>query len=57
MLLSARESLWGHIILSLSGEPDPVSNLELAEQQERHVKLTWTPGDDHNSPIESKVYR
>ncbi|KAL8164403.1 UNVERIFIED_CONTAM: hypothetical protein K2H54_050538, partial [Gekko kuhli] len=31
--------------------PGPVFDLELSEQQERQVKLTWTPGDDHNSPI------
>nr|XP_028567318.1 neural cell adhesion molecule L1 isoform X3 [Podarcis muralis] len=33
------------------GSPGPVSNLELSEQQDWQVKLTWTPGDDHNRPI------
>ncbi|XP_054859425.1 neural cell adhesion molecule L1 [Eublepharis macularius] len=37
--------------LVVAGLPGPVFDLELSEQQERQVKLTWTPGDDHNSPI------
>nr|XP_056706306.1 neural cell adhesion molecule L1 [Euleptes europaea] len=37
--------------LLVAGLPGPVLDLELSEQQERQVKLTWTPGDDHNSPI------
>ncbi|XP_015267838.1 PREDICTED: neural cell adhesion molecule L1-like, partial [Gekko japonicus] len=37
--------------LLVAGLPGPVFDLELSEQQERQVKLTWTPGDDHNSPI------
>ncbi|XP_061470237.1 neural cell adhesion molecule L1 isoform X1 [Rhineura floridana] len=37
--------------LFVYGNPGPVSNLELSEQQEWQVKLIWTPGDDHNRPI------
>ncbi|KAJ6654514.1 hypothetical protein lerEdw1_006821 [Lerista edwardsae] len=33
-------------------KPGPVSDLELSKQQDWEVKLTWTPADDHNSPIE-----
>uniref|UniRef100_A0A7N6AZV4 Neural cell adhesion molecule L1 n=1 Tax=Anabas testudineus TaxID=64144 RepID=A0A7N6AZV4_ANATE len=31
-------------------KPDPPSDLELTDQTERSVQLTWIPGDDHNSP-------
>ncbi|XP_077090638.1 neuronal cell adhesion molecule a isoform X19 [Siphateles boraxobius] len=32
-------------------KPDPPIDLELTDQRERSVRLTWTPGDEHNSPI------
>ncbi|KAL4641451.1 neuronal cell adhesion molecule-like isoform X4 [Arapaima gigas] len=32
-------------------QPDPPKDLELTDQKERSVQLTWIPGDDHNSPI------
>ncbi|XP_021330695.1 neuronal cell adhesion molecule a isoform X8 [Danio rerio] len=32
-------------------QPDPPTDLELTDQRERSVRLTWTPGDEHNSPI------
>uniref|UniRef100_A0A452HLB7 Uncharacterized protein n=1 Tax=Gopherus agassizii TaxID=38772 RepID=A0A452HLB7_9SAUR len=32
-----------------------VVELQVSEPQERWVKLSWTPGDDHNSPIEKFV--
>ncbi|KAM7133943.1 LOW QUALITY PROTEIN: neural cell adhesion molecule L1, partial [Macrochelys suwanniensis] len=41
--------------LRVVGRPGPVVGLQVSEQQERRVKLTWTPGDDHNSPIEKFV--
>ncbi|XP_050784099.1 LOW QUALITY PROTEIN: neural cell adhesion molecule L1 [Gopherus flavomarginatus] len=41
--------------LRVVGRPGPVSELQVSEPQERRVKLTWTPGDDHNSPIEKFV--
>ncbi|XP_072408642.1 neuronal cell adhesion molecule a isoform X9 [Chiloscyllium punctatum] len=31
--------------------PDPPSDLELTNPQDRSVQLSWIPGDDHNSPI------
>uniref|UniRef100_A0A8C1YD25 Neuronal cell adhesion molecule a n=1 Tax=Cyprinus carpio TaxID=7962 RepID=A0A8C1YD25_CYPCA len=33
-------------------QPDPPKDLELTDQRERSVQLTWTPGDDNNSPIQ-----
>ncbi|XP_072528692.1 neuronal cell adhesion molecule a isoform X2 [Salminus brasiliensis] len=32
--------------------PDPPRDLELTDQQEQSVQLTWTPGDEHNSPTQ-----
>ncbi|KAF7669865.1 hypothetical protein LDENG_00128950 [Lucifuga dentata] len=32
--------------------PDPPTDLELTDQKERSVQLTWTPGDENNSPIQ-----
>ncbi|XP_062850714.1 neuronal cell adhesion molecule a [Trichomycterus rosablanca] len=31
--------------------PDQPKDLELTDQSERSVQLTWIPGEDHNSPI------
>uniref|UniRef100_A0A3B4FMN3 Neural cell adhesion molecule L1 n=1 Tax=Pundamilia nyererei TaxID=303518 RepID=A0A3B4FMN3_9CICH len=33
-------------------KPDPPTDLELTDQTEKSVQLTWTPGDENNSPIE-----
>ncbi|XP_044856555.1 neural cell adhesion molecule L1, partial [Mauremys mutica] len=41
--------------LRVVGRPGPVSELQVSEPQERWVKLSWTPGDDHNSPIQKFV--
>uniref|UniRef100_A0A4W6FJG0 Neuronal cell adhesion molecule n=1 Tax=Lates calcarifer TaxID=8187 RepID=A0A4W6FJG0_LATCA len=32
-------------------KPDPPTDLELTDKKKRSVQLTWTPGDEHNSPI------
>ncbi|XP_055795453.1 neuronal cell adhesion molecule-like isoform X14 [Salvelinus fontinalis] len=32
-------------------QPDPPTDLELTDQKPRSVRLTWIPGDEHNSPI------
>ncbi|XP_069019179.1 neuronal cell adhesion molecule-like isoform X20 [Embiotoca jacksoni] len=32
--------------------PDPPTDLELTDQKKRSVQLTWTPGDEHNSPTQ-----
>ncbi|XP_013930414.1 PREDICTED: neural cell adhesion molecule L1-like, partial [Thamnophis sirtalis] len=37
--------------LLVYGIPGPVSNLEVQKQQNHQVKLTWTPGDNHNREI------
>ncbi|XP_061570999.1 neuronal cell adhesion molecule a isoform X13 [Cololabis saira] len=34
-------------------KPDPPTDLELTDQTERSVQLTWTPGDENNSPIKN----
>ncbi|NXN93079.1 NGCA protein, partial [Rhinopomastus cyanomelas] len=41
--------------LRVVGRPGPVRDLQLLEQGERQIRLSWTPGDDHNSPIEKFV--
>lgn len=41
-------------VVTLTERPDPPNNLEMTDQTERGVRLTWIPGDEHNSPIESK---
>ncbi|KAM9705456.1 neuronal cell adhesion molecule a isoform 2-T2 [Menidia menidia] len=33
-------------------KPDAPTDLELTDQTERSVQLTWTPGDEHNSPTQ-----
>ncbi|XP_070709544.1 neuronal cell adhesion molecule-like [Pempheris klunzingeri] len=33
-------------------EPDPPTDLELTDQTERSVQLTWIPGDENNSPTQ-----
>uniref|UniRef100_A0A8C5GNL7 Neural cell adhesion molecule L1 n=1 Tax=Gouania willdenowi TaxID=441366 RepID=A0A8C5GNL7_GOUWI len=35
-----------------SCRPGPPTDLELTDQTERSVRLTWTPGDEHNSPTQ-----
>ncbi|KAM4615522.1 neuronal cell adhesion molecule-like [Polymixia lowei] len=39
-------------MLTVAQEPDPPTDLELTNQRERSVQLTWIPGDEHNSPTE-----
>uniref|UniRef100_A0A667WJN5 Neuronal cell adhesion molecule n=1 Tax=Myripristis murdjan TaxID=586833 RepID=A0A667WJN5_9TELE len=38
--------------LTVVERPDPPTDLELTDPRERSVQLTWTPGDEHNSPIQ-----
>uniref|UniRef100_A0A8C9ZJJ8 Neuronal cell adhesion molecule a n=1 Tax=Sander lucioperca TaxID=283035 RepID=A0A8C9ZJJ8_SANLU len=40
------------VVLVFAGNPDPPTDLELTDQTERSVQLTWTPGDEHNSPTQ-----
>ncbi|XP_063073732.1 neuronal cell adhesion molecule a [Engraulis encrasicolus] len=37
--------------LTVVERPDPPTDLELTDQLERSVQLTWIPGDEHNSMI------
>ncbi|XP_059182101.1 neuronal cell adhesion molecule a isoform X5 [Centropristis striata] len=39
-------------MLTVVEVPDPPTDLELTDQTERSVQLTWIPGDEHNSPTE-----
>ncbi|XP_068168328.1 neuronal cell adhesion molecule-like isoform X6 [Antennarius striatus] len=38
--------------LTVVEQPDPPTDLELTDQKKKSVQLTWTPGDEHNSPIQ-----
>lgn len=38
--------------LTVVERPNPPTDLELTDQKKRSVQLTWTPGDEHNSPIQ-----
>ncbi|KAL4005540.1 hypothetical protein ACER0C_005253 [Sarotherodon galilaeus] len=38
--------------LTVVERPDPPTDLELTDQKLRSVQLTWTPGDEHNSPVQ-----
>ncbi|XP_056224141.1 neuronal cell adhesion molecule a isoform X6 [Seriola aureovittata] len=40
-------------MLTVVEQPDPPTDLELTDQTERSVQLTWIPGDEHNSPTQS----
>ncbi|KAJ8416364.1 hypothetical protein AAFF_G00356520 [Aldrovandia affinis] len=42
-------------VLTVVEQPDPPIDLELTDQSARSVQLTWTPGDEHNSPIQSFI--
>ncbi|XP_016519822.1 neuronal cell adhesion molecule a isoform X7 [Poecilia formosa] len=39
--------------LTVVEKPDPPTDLELTDQMERSVQLTWIPGDENNSPIQN----
>lgn len=41
-------------VVALTERPDPPADLEMTDQTERGVRLTWTPGDEHNSPTQSR---
>nr|XP_020470051.1 neuronal cell adhesion molecule-like isoform X16 [Monopterus albus] len=42
-------------MLTVIEKPDPPTDLELTDQKERSVQLTWIPGDEHNSPIQKFI--
>ncbi|XP_029011414.1 neural cell adhesion molecule L1.2 isoform X2 [Betta splendens] len=37
--------------LTLYDRPDPPTSLQVTDPKHRTVTLSWTPGDDHNSPV------
>lgn len=37
--------------LTLCDRPDPPTILQITDSKRRDVTLSWTPGDEHNSPI------
>ncbi|XP_016122754.1 neuronal cell adhesion molecule-like isoform X8 [Sinocyclocheilus grahami] len=39
-------------MLTVVEQPDAPTDLELTDQREHSVQLTWTPGDENNSPIQ-----
>ncbi|XP_029017303.1 neuronal cell adhesion molecule a isoform X9 [Betta splendens] len=39
-------------MLTVVEKPDQPTDLELTDQTERSVRLTWIPGDNHNSPTQ-----
>lgn len=41
--------------LALWDRPDPPVHLQITDPKQRAVTLSWTPGDDHNSPVQEYV--
>ncbi|XP_071017498.1 neurofascin-like isoform X4 [Oncorhynchus clarkii lewisi] len=37
--------------LTVIDYPDPPMDLELSDPDKRSIRLTWIPGDEHNSPV------
>ncbi|XP_072310994.1 neuronal cell adhesion molecule a isoform X9 [Eucyclogobius newberryi] len=42
-------------MLTVVERPDPPTDLEMTGQKDRSVELTWTPGDEHNSPTQKFI--
>ncbi|XP_018602887.1 neuronal cell adhesion molecule a isoform X12 [Scleropages formosus] len=42
-------------MLTVVEQPDPPTDLELTDPQQRSVQLTWVSGDDNNSPIQKFI--
>ncbi|XP_032376806.1 neural cell adhesion molecule L1.2 isoform X1 [Etheostoma spectabile] len=41
--------------LTIWDSPDPPVHLQITNPKHRAVTLSWTPGDDHNSPVQEYV--
>lgn len=41
------------VVFNSTEQPGAPADLELTDPGARSVQLTWTPGDEHNSPIKS----
>ncbi|XP_063308312.1 neurofascin isoform X8 [Pelobates fuscus] len=50
-ILETSSSPTSRLTSALRDKPDPPMDLELTDEAERSIRLTWTPGDDNNSPI------
>uniref|UniRef100_A0A3B3Y8W5 Neural cell adhesion molecule L1 n=1 Tax=Poecilia mexicana TaxID=48701 RepID=A0A3B3Y8W5_9TELE len=50
---SATLTVVAFTLTGLTEKPDPPTDLELTDQMERSVQLTWIPGDENNSPIQN----
>ncbi|XP_056304624.1 neural cell adhesion molecule L1.2 isoform X2 [Danio aesculapii] len=37
--------------ITIVDRPDPPSQIQMTELKERRVTLSWTPGEEHNSPV------
>ncbi|XP_067302078.1 neural cell adhesion molecule L1.2 isoform X2 [Pseudorasbora parva] len=37
--------------ITIVDRPDPPTQIQMTEPKERSVTLSWTPGDNHNSPV------
>uniref|UniRef100_A0A8C1BH55 Neural cell adhesion molecule L1 n=1 Tax=Cyprinus carpio carpio TaxID=630221 RepID=A0A8C1BH55_CYPCA len=37
--------------ITVVDRPDPPTQIQMTEPKDRSVTLSWTPGDDHNSPV------
>ncbi|KAK2885498.1 hypothetical protein Q8A67_016335 [Cirrhinus molitorella] len=38
--------------ITIVDRPDPPTQIQMTEPKDRSVTLSWTPGDDHNSPVQ-----
>uniref|UniRef100_A0A8C5LTT4 Neurofascin n=1 Tax=Leptobrachium leishanense TaxID=445787 RepID=A0A8C5LTT4_9ANUR len=50
-ILETSSSPTSRLTSALRDKPDPPMDLELTDEAERSIRLTWIPGDDNNSPI------
>nr|XP_023846320.1 neural cell adhesion molecule L1-like [Salvelinus alpinus] len=41
----------GHLYLPGTDRPDPPTQLQVSDPKDRNVTLSWTAGDNHNSPV------
>ncbi|XP_026055868.1 neural cell adhesion molecule L1-like isoform X2 [Carassius auratus] len=37
--------------ITIVDRPDPPTQIQMTDPKDRNVTLSWTPGDDHNSPV------
>lgn len=44
--------VWGAITISVQDVPDPVTGIAVTEFGDRSLKLSWSPGQSNNSPIQ-----